>query len=134
VVRARRHVIMSNNATLAGHVLGNHVGMGGLSAIHQFCRVGDYAMIGGLAKIVQDVPPFFIVDGNPSEVRAPNKVGLERAGFTAEQLALVRSIFKTLYRMGLNHKQAMEKLRAMPEDPLLRDFITFVEGSERGIC
>lgn len=131
------HVIMSNNATLAGHVrLGDHVVMGGLSAIHQFCRAGDFAMIGGMAKVVQDVPPYTIADGNPCEGRAPNKVGLERNGFSPEDLLLVRSIFKTFYRMGLNHKQAMEKLRELPnaDDPIVTRFITFVEATERGIC
>lgn len=131
------HNIMSNNATLAGHVqLGSHVVMGGLAGVHQFCRVGDFAMVGAMAKVVQDVPPYIIVDGNPAESRSYNKVGLERNGFSPEQLSLVRTVYKTFFRMGLNHKQACEKLRELPgaSDPLVQDFIAFVEASERGIC
>ena len=76
------HVIFSNNGTLAGHVwVGDHAVIGGLSGVHQFCRIGAHAIIGGCTKIVQDVPPFMIADGNPAEVRGINMVGLERRGF-----------------------------------------------------
>lgn len=131
------HIIISNNGTLGGHVrVGNHVVMGGLSAIHQFCRVGDFAMIGGVAKVVQDVAPYIIADGNPARSRAYNKVGLERNGFTVEQLGMVRTIYKTFFRGGLNHKQACEKLHELPiaADPIVQRFTGFVEASERGIC
>ena len=75
------HVIFSNNGTLAGHVeVGHHAIIGGLTAIHQFCRIGDFALTGGCSKIVQDVPPFMIADGNPAKIRSYNKVGLERYG------------------------------------------------------
>src|SRR2546422_1934950 len=72
------HIIMSNVATLAGHVLvEDHAVIGGLAAVHQFCRVGKLAMIGGCSKVVQDIPPFMIGDGNPAETRTINKVGMD---------------------------------------------------------
>jgi hypothetical protein len=94
-------VVMSNNASLAGHVvMGSHVVMGGFAGVHQFCRIGDRAMVGGMSRISQDVPPFMIVEGSPAVVRAINKVGLERAGFTEEQMDHVKTIFRIFFREG----------------------------------
>src|SRR6185369_10389530 len=88
-------IVMSNGAVLAGHVIvEDHVVIGGYGGVHQFCRIGAYAMLSATAKLVQDLPPFFIADGTPAVVRAYNKVGLERNGFTAERLARVRQIFR----------------------------------------
>jgi UDP-N-acetylglucosamine acyltransferase len=79
------HVIMSNVATLGGHVtVEDHAVIGGLAAVHQFCRIGRLAMVGGCSKVVQDIPPFMIGDGNPAETRTVNKVGLERNGVAEE--------------------------------------------------
>ena len=78
-------IIMSNVATLAGHVtVEDHAVIGGLAAVHQFCRIGKLAMIGGCSKVVQDVPPFMIADGNPAETRTVNKIGMERNGVSEE--------------------------------------------------
>ena len=75
-------MIFSNNGTLAGHVtVEDHVILGGLTAVHQFCRLGRHAITGGCSKIVQDVPPFMIADGNPARIRDIDKVGMERHGF-----------------------------------------------------
>lgn len=92
-------------------------------------------MVGAASKVVQDVPPFMIADGNPAMVRTTNKVGLERAGFSLEDLNLVRRVFKMFYREGLNRRQAAEKLNAeLPADhSLVVTFLAFVEGSERGL-
>src|SRR5207247_8771923 len=80
-------VIFSNNGTLGGHVeVGDHAVMGGLTAVHQFCRIGRFAITGGCSKIVQDVPPFMIADGNPAELRVINLVGLERACHAHESI------------------------------------------------
>ncbi len=130
------HVVMSNNATLAGHIkMGSHVVMGGLSAAHQFCHIGDHAMIGGMSRVSLDVPPFMIVEGSPAVVRAINKVGLERAGFSPGQLERVKTIFRIFFRDGLNRAQALEKLRANGNaiEPEVAAFITFAEHSERGL-
>ena len=128
-------VIFSNNGTLAGHVqVSDHAVIGGLTAIHQFCRVGRHAITGGCSKIVQDVPPFFIADGNPAEVRGINQVGLERAGFAPETIRALKEAYRILYRGKMNVKPADETIRkALPESPELTELCTFIETSERGI-
>ena len=129
------NVIFSNNGTLAGHVeVGDHAIIGGLTAIHQFCRVGRHAITGGCSKIVQDVPPFFIADGNPAEIRGINQVGLERAGFAAETVRALKEAYRLLYRGNLNVKQAVEQIRQdLPALPELDELCQFIESSHRGI-
>ncbi|MEA3186194.1 MAG: UDP-N-acetylglucosamine acyltransferase, partial [Chthoniobacter sp.] len=91
-------VIFSNNGTLAGHVeVGDYAIIGGLSAVHQFCRIGRFALTGGCSKIVQDVPPFMIADGNPAAVRGINLVGLERNGFSEETIRRIREAYRLIY-------------------------------------
>lgn len=128
------HVIFSNNGTLAGHVtVEDHVILGGLSAVHQFCRLGTRSIIGGCAKVVQDVPPFCTADGNPARTRGLNIVGLKRAGFSREQMRALRAAYRTVYRSGLNNAQAVEELRAgalLPEAALFTDFVA---TTQRGI-
>lgn len=128
-------VIFSNNGTLAGHVeVGDLAVIGGLTAIHQFCRVGRHAITGGCSKIVQDVPPFFIADGNPAEVRGVNQVGLERAGFEAETIRVIKESYRILYRGKLNVKQAVETIRKeLPAIAEINELCTFIESSKRGI-
>jgi len=128
-------VIFSNNGTLAGHVqVGDYAVIGGLTAIHQFCRVGRHAITGGCSKIVQDVPPFFIADGNPAEVRGVNQVGLERAGFDAETIRALKEAYRILYRGKLNVKQSVEAIRKeLPDLPEIAELCSFIESSERGI-
>lgn len=128
-------VIFSNNGTLAGHVVvGECAVLGGLSAVHQFCRIGQHAITGGCTKIVQDVPPYMLADGNPAEIRGINQVGLERRGFSSETIRALKEAFRILYRAKLNTKQALAEIgRSLPESPELRDLVTFIETSERGI-
>jgi UDP-N-acetylglucosamine acyltransferase len=129
------HVIMSNVATLAGHVtVEDHAVIGGLAAIHQFCRIGKMSIIGGCSKVVQDVPPFMLADGNPAETRTINKVGMERNGISEEAQSALRHAYKILFREGLTISNALEKiekeLAALPE---LQHLIHFVRSSTRGI-
>lgn len=130
------HLVMSSHAALGGHVIvGNHANIGWGAGIHQFCRIGDYAMVGATSKVVQDIPPYVISDGSPAVVRTINKVGLERNGFSKDEISLVRCVFKTFYKDGLNRSQAIEKL-GMTEDlqnPVVRKFIDFAAASERGL-
>ena len=131
------HIVMSNAISMAGHVtVEDHVVIGGAAGIHQFCRIGAHAMLSAMAKLVQDLPPYFIADGTPAEVRAFNKVGLERSGHTPEQLERVKQIYRILYRDGLNRSQALEKLAAH-ESAASAEFqrvITFAKSSDRGLA
>ncbi len=128
-------VIFSNNGTLAGHVqIGDHAVMGGLTAVHQFCRIGPFAITGGCSKIVQDIPPFMIADGNPAEIRGINLIGLERNGFTPEKVKSIKEVFRLLYRSKYNTRQALEAIRKelAPTDEI-NQILAFIEASERGI-
>jgi UDP-N-acetylglucosamine acyltransferase len=129
------HVIFSNNGTIAGHVtVEDHVIIGGLSGVHQFCRLGQHSIVGGCTKIVQDVPPYMIADGNPAEVRGINQVGLERRGFVAEDTRALREAYRLLYRSNLNVKQACEKIAADFSGPdVIARLLAFVASSKRGI-
>lgn len=128
-------VIFSNNATLAGHVqIGDYAIMGGLTAVHQFCRIGRLAITGGCSKIVQDVPPFMIADGNPAKIRGINLVGLERNGFAPESVKLIKEAFRLIYRSKFNTRQAVEAIRQeLPATDEITQLIEFISGSERGI-
>ncbi len=128
-------VVFSNNGTLAGHVqVGDNAVMGGLTAVHQFCRIGRFAITGGCSKIVQDVPPFMIADGNPAEIRGINQVGLERKNFSAEKIKQIKEAFRLIYRAKLNTSQAIEAIRKeLPNDEEIAQIVKFIETSERGI-
>ncbi|MGF1483851.1 MAG: acyl-ACP--UDP-N-acetylglucosamine O-acyltransferase [Opitutales bacterium] len=131
------HCIFSNNGTLAGHVIvEDRAIIGGLSAVHQFCRIGTFAMIGGCTKVVQDVPPFMILDGNPAEVRAFNKVGLERAGCPEADIDLAKTVFKTLYHSGHNRSDALKHLATHPRADcwIIQAMLAFAEQSKRGFA
>ena len=129
------HIIMSNVATLAGHVtVENHAVIGGLAAVHQFCRIGKLAMIGGCSKVVQDVPPFMLADGNPAETRTVNKVGMERHGISEAAQTAIKQAFKILFREGLTIPNALAKIeKDLPKLPEVQHLVNFVRTSERGI-
>lgn len=134
-VRLGDHVIMSNVGTLAGHVtVEDHAVIGGLAAIHQFCRVGTMSMIGGCSKVVQDVPPYMMADGNPAQTRTVNKVGLERGGVPEESQSTLKQAFKILFREGLTNTNALIKIEAeLPKSPELEHLIHFARTSQRGL-
>ena len=127
---------MYKRQALGGHVeIGNYVNIAWGAGLHQFCRVGDHAMVGAASKVVQDVPPFMIADGNPAMVRTTNKIGLERAGFSSEDINLARRVFKIFYKEGLNRRQATERLSVHmdAENEVVKKFLSFVQCSERGL-
>jgi len=128
-------LVMSAQTALAGHVVvEDHVNIGWSTGVHQFCRIGSHAMLGAMSKIVQDVPPYVIADGNPAVARSINKVGLERNGFTVGQLEAVKQLFRIVFRAGHNRTQALEKLREHPlgATPEFKHFLSFAASSERG--
>lgn len=131
------HLVMSSHAALGGHVVvEDHVVLGWNAGIHQFCRLGAHSMIGACAKVVQDVPPGMMADGNPAHIRTINKVGLERRGFTPDDIAIVRASFKILYREGLNRTQAATKLAAHPQakHAWMVALLEFMNLSQRGLA
>ena len=134
-VRLGDRIIMSNVATLAGHVIvEDYAIVGGVAAIHQFCRIGRMSIIGGCSKVVQDVPPFMMVDGNPAETRTINKIGLERNGISQEAQAALRLAQKILFREGLTIPNALAKIDSnLPKLPEVQHLVEFVRTSKRGI-
>ncbi|MBV8666183.1 MAG: acyl-ACP--UDP-N-acetylglucosamine O-acyltransferase [Burkholderiaceae bacterium] len=133
------HITMSNNATLAGHVvLDDWVVMGGFTTVHQFCRIGAYAMTAFTAAVAQDVPPFVTAAGNRAAPVGINSVGLQRRGFTAEQIMAIKRGYKLIYRAGLPLEEAKAALRAEEDKSAdaaihLRQLREFIENSPRGI-
>jgi UDP-N-acetylglucosamine acyltransferase len=129
------HVIMSNVATLAGHIcVEDHAVIGGLAAVHQFCRIGAMAIIGGCSKVVQDVPPYMLADGNPAKTRTINKVGLERNGVSEQAQGALKQAHRMLFREGLTIPNALAKIEgALPPLPEIQHLVKFVRASERGI-
>jgi len=129
------HVVMSNVATLAGHVtVEDYAVIGGLAAVHQFCRIGKMAIIGGCSKVVQDVPPFMLADGNPAETRTINKVGMERHGVSETAQTAMRMAYKILFREGLTIPNALARIETeLPKLAEVQHLVEFVRSSQRGI-
>ena len=133
--RLGNHIVMSSYAGLAGHVVvDDHAVIAGYVAVHQFCRVGKLAMIGGCSKVRQDIPPFMLADGSPAETVTINKVGLERAGLSEEAITALRAAYKLLFREGLTISNALVRIeQELPPLPEIQHLIQFVRASERGI-
>jgi len=131
------HLIMSSHSALGGHViLANNINVGWDAGVHQFCHIGSGVMIGACSKVVKDIPPYMIVDGNPSEVRTINKVGLKRMGFSDDDLGLARLAYKIIFREGLNRSQALAKLikHENADNAIIQELIAFIKDSERGLA
>lgn len=127
-------VIIANNVALAGHIdIEDQVFISGGVVIHQFCRIGRLAMIGGNAKIVQDCLPFVITDGNPGRASGLNVVGLRRAGFTATDVRELKTAYRILLRAGLSLEAALEQLEAQ-QHPLVAYLAHFARTTKRGFC
>jgi UDP-N-acetylglucosamine acyltransferase len=129
------HIIMSNAATLAGHItVDDYAILGGLCAIHQFCRIGAHAFIGGASAVARDVPPFCMAIGNRAKIVGLNLVGLKRHGFTLTTLDILKTAFDVLFASDLTLKEAMIQVRhRFPEEPAILKLLQFLETSERGL-
>ena len=129
-------VILANAATLAGHVeVGNSATVGAFCGVHQFCRVGVHAFIGGYSVLTRDVLPFVKTVGirNEAKIYGINSIGLERKGFSETQLKALNSAYRTLFRKGLKLKEAIAQIRAGGElTPDVEVLVGFVETCERG--
>ncbi len=130
------HIIMSNVGTLAGHVtVGDRAIVGGLAAVHQFCRIGTMSIIGGCSKVVQDVPPYMMVDGNPAATRTLNKEGLKRNGVDEDTQKSMRQAYRILFRSEQSFTNAVGQVRSdVATSPELEHLLSFIESSERGIA
>ena len=132
--RVGKEVVIANNVALAGHVeVEDNAFISGGVVVHQFCRIGRSAMLGGNTKIVQDCLPFVITDGMPGRARGLNVVGLKRAGLKASELQGLKHAYRILLRSGLSLDEALDCLARL-EDPLVDYLVRFVRRSERGFC
>jgi len=124
--------IFANEVALAGHItIEDHVFLSNNVGAHQFVRMGRYAMIGGKSKIVQDVLPFFITDGNPSRLRGVNSVGLRRGGFSEEERRALKDAYKLLFRSTMPIQDALRELEQV-DDENVAHLVKFIRSSKRG--
>ena len=128
-------ITMSNLAQLAGHcVIEDNASIGGMAGLHQFTRVGRYAFIGGDSKVTRDVPPFFLVEGNPATPYGLNSVGLRRANFSDDERAEIKKFYRLLNGSKLKLTEAIEAMRSQVSTDSGRQMLEFLEGeSQRGI-
>lgn len=133
--RLGRRVVMSNNATLAGHVdVEDFAIIGGMTPVHQFVRIGKYAMVGGLSRIPHDVPPFTIGAGIPFKFGGLNLIGLKRNGFDLATRSALSKSFRLLYRSRLHLEEALLRIeREVAPLPEVKYFIDFCRSSKRGL-
>ena len=128
-------VIMANGATLAGHVIvEDRANIGAYSGVHQFCRVGREAYVGGYSVVVKDALPFALTVGNHAKCYGLNKVGMRRRGYSRETLAALHHAFHLLLSAKLNTTQAIERMRdEIKDSPEVEELIHFIESSKRGV-
>lgn len=129
------HVVMSNNATLAGHVIVENFGIiGGLTPVHQYVRIGTYAMVGGMSRVTHDIPPYTIGAGIPFKFGGLNLIGLKRHGFNLETRQALSKVFRLMYRSKLMPNEALarieEEVDCLPE---VQHWIEFCRKSKRGL-
>ena len=124
--------IFANEVALAGHItIEDHVFLSNNVGAHQFVRMGRYAMIGGKSKIVQDVLPFFVTDGNPATVRGVNSVGLRRAGFSEDERRAIKDAYRQLFRSKTPISEVLDEL-AQVDNEHVAHLVSFIRGSKRG--
>lgn len=129
------HVIMANGAMLAGHVeIEDYANIGGMTPIHQFVRVGTHAMVGGLSRITNDIPPYTLGAGIPYRVAGLNLIGLKRHDFKLELRKALTKAFKLTYRSGIQLTEALERVESEVEkSPVINHWIDFCKKSKRGL-
>ncbi|MGP8154619.1 MAG: acyl-ACP--UDP-N-acetylglucosamine O-acyltransferase [Smithella sp.] len=130
------NVIMSNAATLAGHInIEDYAIISGLTGIHQFCRIGEHCMIGGASAVVKDVPPYTIAQGNHAKLFGLNVIGLKRRNFSEKTIKAISDAYRIIFRSKLLLEDAIKKVEAEVEDlPEVNHFVKFIKDSERGVC
>ena len=128
-------VILANGVQLAGHVtIGPCATLSGLTAVHQFVKIGAYAFVGGMSRVTKDVPPYTKAVGNPMKLYGLNAVGLQRHGFSPEAVAELKKAYRLFFRSGLNISQALDRARTeLAQMPEVVGFLQFIEESGRGV-
>jgi UDP-N-acetylglucosamine acyltransferase len=133
------HNVIANSVQFAGHVtIGNHILIGGISGIHQFVRIGDFAMVGFQTRLSQDLPPFVTAVGNPAEAKGPHQEGPRRAGYSPERVDMLKQIYRALYRSGSSFETAKQEIADLrgqvPDaDADIDNMLTFLNNAKRGI-
>jgi UDP-N-acetylglucosamine acyltransferase len=132
--RVGNHVILATGATLGGHVeVADRVFVSGNCVVHQFVRIGQLALLRGLSRASRDVPPFCIMDWTHT-VRALNRIGLRRAGLSAEQIRALQRAFVTIFRSRRNLRLALEEVESQPCSDEVRHLLEFIRASKRGVA
>ena len=129
------NIIMANSVALGGHiVIGDHAILGGIVAVHQFARIGSYAIIGGQSAVTLDIPPFVSAAGNRAQLYGLNLVGLKRKGFTDQTIATLKKAYKIIFRSGLTQEEALQKVAAELTDCAeAMHLVEFIKSSKRGV-
>ena len=129
------NTVFANSVALGGHVeVGDWVILGGLTAVHQFTKIGAHAFLGGGAILSRDVPPYVMVAGNPAVPHGVNAEGLRRRGFSDEQVRQIREAYRVLYRSDLKLAEALSQLAPLAEQhPEIRTFVEFIHASTRSL-
>jgi UDP-N-acetylglucosamine acyltransferase len=128
-------IIMANAATLGGHVeVGDYAVFGGITAVHQFTRIGRMAMIAGGAMVSQDVIPFGQAHDNRARLVGLNLVGMKRRGFSRDTIEEIKQAYKTLFVSSIPIGEAMDQINASAPSPEVKELISFIADSKRGIC
>ena len=129
------NVIIANAGTLAGHVvIEDFVILGGLTGVHQFCRIGKHAIIGGCSKVTKDIVPFAMADGHPAVPMGLNKIGLRRRDFSPERIDRIETAYRILFRSGLNVSEALAKIEETEKSEDVSYMLEFVRRADRGIA
>jgi UDP-N-acetylglucosamine acyltransferase len=130
------NIVMVNAAALAGHIhIEDHAIIGGLTGIHQFCRIGAHCIIGGASAVSKDVPPYTVAQGNHAKLFGLNLIGLKRRDFSEKTINAIKNAYRIIFRSDLLLEAALKKAQDEVEDcPEVRHFIQFIKESERGVC
>ena len=128
------NLIIANAVQFAGHIhVDDFVTIGGMTALHQFVKIGEYAFVGGKSGVKKDIPPYTRGEGFPYKVMGLNSVGLQRKGFSNESIAAIKRIYKLFYNSGKNVSQAIEEADKLELTPKQKIFVEFIMTSERGL-
>ncbi len=132
----KNDIILANGVQLGGHVnIDNYGIIGGMTPVHQFCKIGSHAFVGGGLRVVQDVPPYIIANGEPLKFSGINILGLRRRKFSSEQRNNIKKVYKLIYNSNYNLSQAIDQIENSFDcnDNSIKDIIKFIKSSSRGL-